>query len=207
MSTIYYNSSCNLAGLANSCQVSVSEYAYHHLSTTRSEITNAKCSMYPRLSVNTDTSQYIHCNGTQLLLANSDLGPEMYRGSVCYVFDGKTKYPEILFTFPTRVSLTTITLHYYSDSVRGLPELIFYAVPDDFDVWDILGAGNPHREVAAKSPGGEPAGRRNISVNVNFNTKKILMYKHESNFTFAVSEIEFFHCTSKQDSCIKMYDT
>ncbi len=41
---------------------------------------------------------------------------------------------KLLFIFPTRVSLTNITLHYYSDGDRGLPRLIFYSVPDDFDV-------------------------------------------------------------------------
>ncbi len=82
---------------------------------------------------------------------------------------------QLLFIFPTRVSLTTITLHYYSDSIRGLPRLRFYAVVDAFDVWDAPTTNFPHVEVAAVQPGGEPAGHRSVSINVNFNTKKVLM--------------------------------
>ena len=100
----------------------------------------------------------------------------------------------MLFIFPTRVSLTTITLHYYSDNFRGLPRLTLYALPDDFDVWDALTTGTPRVDVAE---GGEPAGHRNVSINVNFNTKKLLMYKYSSSFQLAVSEVEFFACNSK----------
>ena len=96
--------------------------------------------------------------------------------------------------FPTRVSLTTITLHYYSDSDLGFPRLRFYAVPDDFNVWDAPTTGTPHVDVAAVPPGGEPAGRRNVSINVNFSTKKVLMYKFSSSFQFAASEVKFFKC-------------
>ena len=101
---------------------------------------------------------------------------------------------QLLFIFPTRVSLTTIILHYYSDSDRGLPRLTFYAVPDDFDVWDTSRTSYPRVDVAAVPPGGEPAGRRSTSINVNLNTQKVLMHKDNSNFMFTVSEIEFFTC-------------
>ena len=139
------------------------------------------------------TELYIHCDGNQLLLADSDLGPENYRGSVYYVWSARSG-GQLLFIFPTRVSLTTITLHYYSDSVRGLPHLRFYAVPDDFDVWDAPILGTPHVDVAAVPPDGELAGRRNVSINVNFSTMKVLMYKYASTYLFAVSEVEFFKC-------------
>ncbi len=101
---------------------------------------------------------------------------------------------QLLFIFSTRISLTTITLHYYSDSDRGLSRLRFYVVPDDFDVWDAPATSYPHVGVAAVLPGGEPAGCRNISINVNFNTRKVLMYKFSGTFLFAVSEVEFFIC-------------
>ena len=93
--------------------------------------------------------------------------------------------------------MTTITLHYYSDSVRGLPRLRFYAVPDDFDVWDAPTSGTPNVRVAAVPPGGEPAGRRSISISVNFNTKRVLMYKYSSSYQLSVSEAEFFMCHGK----------
>ena len=102
---------------------------------------------------------------------------------------------QLLFIFPTRVDLTTITLHYYSDSQRGLPRLRFYAVPDDFNVWDAPPGNSRYVDIAAVSPGEESAGRRNVSINVNFNTTKILMVKLGSTYQLAVSEVQFFNST------------
>ena len=87
--------------------------------------------------------------------------------------------------------MTTITLHYYSDSVRGRPRLRFYAVPDDFYIWETLTTGNPYVGIDSFPPGGEPAGRRSVSINVNFNTQKVLMYRYSSSLQLAVSEVEF----------------
>ena len=104
---------------------------------------------------------------------------------------------QLLFIFSTRVNLTTITLHYYSDNARGLPRLRFYAVPDDFDIWDVLASHYSYIDIAAVTvpPGGEPAGHRNVSVKSDFmSTTKILMYKFGSSIAFAVSEVEFFTC-------------
>ena len=55
-----------------------------------------------------------------------------------------------------------------------------------------------HVDVAAVPPVREPAGRRSVSItDVNFNTKKVLMYKFSSSFQLAVSEVEFFTCNGK----------
>ena len=67
--------------------------------------------------------------------------------------------------------------------------------PDDFDVWDVT--SYLHVYIASVPPGGEPAGHRNDIINVNLNTKKVLMYKYSSTFQLAVSEVEFFTCTHK----------
>jgi hypothetical protein len=102
---------------------------------------------------------------------------------------------QLLFIFPARVSLTAITLHYYSDGVQGRPRLRFYAVPDDFNIWDTLASGNPYLGIPAVPPGEEQAlpGYRNVRVNANFNTMKVLMYKYRSSQSvLAVSEVEFF---------------
>ena len=194
---------CYSTALAIPCQVYPSEYAYHHDSVNRAESGSANCRRYPPSSLQgLQTEEYVHCDGTQLKLADSDVGREQYSSSAYYVWiagrDG-----QLLFIFPTRVSLTTITLHYYSDSVRDLPRLRFYAVPDDFDVWDAPTTGTPRVDVAAVPPGGEPAGHRNVSINVNFNAKKVLMYKFSSSFQLAVSEVEFF--TSKGTRIIFSY--
>ena len=135
-------------------------------------------------------------------MTDSDLGQERYQSTDYYVWSAGQD-AQVLFVFPTRVSLTTITLHYYSDNFRGLPRLRFYAVPaaDDFNVWDAPTTSYPRVDVAAVPPGGEPAGSRNgsinVSINVNFNTNKVLMYKFSSSFQFAVSEVEFFACNGK----------
>ena len=141
------------------------------------------------------TEMYTHCNGNKLKLADSNFGSEQYQQTDYYVWIAE-RDGELLLIFPTRVTLTTITLHYYSDSVRGLPRLTFYAVPDDFDVWDAPTASYPHVDVASVSPGGEPAGHRNISISINFNTRRVLMYKYNRG-GFAVSEVEFFKCNGK----------
>jgi hypothetical protein len=80
-------------------------------------------------------------------------------------------------------------VHYYSDSVRDRPTLRFYAVSDDFDIWDTPTSGTPYAGVHSVPSGGEPAGCRSVSINVNFNTRKVLMYKYNSSFQFAVSGV------------------
>ena len=181
---------------ATSCQVYSSEYAFRDDSVNRAEIASANCRRYqsdmevpPAVYIN----QYIHCDGTTRKLTDSDLGQEQYQYTDYYHWSPGSG-GQLLFIFPTRVSLTTITLHYYHDSVRGLPRLRFYAVPDEFDVWDAVATGTPHVDVASVSPGGEPASHRNVSITTNFNTKKVLMYKFSTSFVLAVSEVEFFTC-------------
>ena len=165
---------------------------------TTSETGEANCRIYPSKSGDGGI-EYTHCDGTQLKLADSNLGSEQYSSDDYYEWNTVSSIGRLLFIFPTRVNLTTITLHYYSDNDRGLPELRFFAVPDDFDVWDALLASYSRVDIAAVPPGGEPAGRRNVSVNVMFNLKMILMYKN-SGTNFAMSEIEFF-TNSCQEGC------
>ena len=185
-------------GCADSCLVQVSEYAYHENSVTRSEWTNASCGLYTDEGLATRI-EYIHCDGAQLRLSDSDLGMQDLYTSTRFYRWGHSTY-SLLFIFHTRVTLTTITLHYYSDSIRGLPRLEFYAVPNNFDIWEALTTSYRYVQVDAVPPGGEPAGPRNVRINVNFNTKKVLMRKVRSDFQLAVSEVEFFTCNSKSVS-------
>ena len=171
------------------------EYAYHDDSVHRAESVLANCRRYPagNLQAGGHPEDFIHCDGIQLQLTDSNFGQEQYQATKYYQWSAGKDW-QLLFIFPTTVSMTTITLHYYSDSVQGLPRLTFYAVQSDFDVWDATTLSIPYAEVASVPPGGEPAGRKSISININFNTKKVLMYKHRSTFQFAVSEVEFFTC-------------
>ena len=181
------------------CNVYPSGYAYHKDSVTRAETASANCSNYPSGLTNTQigSEDYIHCNGTQLRLTDSDLGPaEQYSSS--YYYEWKTESNQLLFIFPTRVNLTTITLHYYNDSQRGLPRLRFYAAPDDFNVWSAPPGNSRRVDNTAVPTGAESAGQRNVSINVNyFVTRKILMIKLSSEHKLAVSEVEFFTCSGK----------
>ena len=184
---------------ASSCQVYPSEYAYQEYSVYRYESVSANCKNYPSgLYPKAGSEQYIHCNGTELKLADSDLGSEQYSRNDYYVWLNETRNHQLLFIFPMRVNLTTITLHYYHTGNRGLPRLRFWAVPDDFDVWDAPISTYTYADAAAVPPSKEPAGRRNVSINYNLiiNTKKVLLFKFSSSFIFSISEVEFM-----QDSC------
>jgi hypothetical protein len=162
-----------------------SEYAYRDDSVTRAESASANCRSYPP-----SQELYIHCIGTQLKLTDNNRGQEPYQSSEYYQWTTGSA-EQLLFIFPTRVSLTTITLHYYSDSDRGLSGLTFYAVPDDFDIWEAPTTTYPHVDVTEVPPGG---GGRSVSIDtmINFNTKRLLMYEYRSTFQFAVSEVQFF---------------
>ena len=181
---------------STSCQMHPFEYAYQKDSVRSDETHSANCRMYPEgLHIGSRTENYIHCNGTQLKLADSDFG-QLYRNSDYYQWSAGSTTQHLLFIFPTKVNLTTITLHYYSDSDRGLPRLRFFAVPDDFDIWEIPTVTNRLTEVNAVPPQ-EPAGHRNISIDFNFYTDRVLMFKTRSTFQFAASEVQFFTCTGK----------
>ena len=169
-----------------------SEYAYRDDTVTRAESASANCRRYPPRPGDTRFI-YIHCDGQPLKLSDSDRDSE-YTATSYYVWSAGSG-DQLLFIFPTRVSLTTITLHYYSDSDRGRPKLIFYAVPDDFNVWDAPTTNTSRVPIASVQPGGEPAGHRSVSIIFNYNIKKVLMYKDRSSFIFAVNEVEFFTCS------------
>ncbi len=185
---------------STSCPVYPSEYAYDHDFVNRAENPSANCRSYQSHNVQggVHSENFIHCDGTQHILTDYNIGSEQYN-SYAYYWWPAGRDGLLLFIFPTRVSLTTIILYYYSDSIRGLPRLRFYAVPDDFNVWDAAATSYLHIDVASVHLGGEPVGRRNVSINVNFNTSRVLLYKYSSSFQFAVSEVEFFTCegTSK----------
>ena len=180
-----------------SCQVNlVSEYAYHEESVTRAEVARAMCRNYPQDGQlhGFHPENYIHCDGTQLRLMDCDIGSEQYSESEYYVWPPGIKSTQLLFIFPTRVNVTTITLYYYSDSLPGLK---FYAVPDDFEIWQALTFSYRYVEIAAQPTVGEPAVHKNISIHFNFKTKKVVLQKLASLYKFAASELEFYTCNSE----------
>lgn len=178
-----------------------SEYAYRKASVSTSERISANCKMYPSGLVATHhfRQDYIHCNGTQLQLTDSDFGSEQFNSADYYEWPMTSKSSQLLFIFPIRVNLTSITIHYYSDRNRGLPRLKFYAVSDQFDIWTALTASDTstYVEVTEVPPNEQSAGRRSMNVNVTFSTRKVLMHRFGSDFKLAVNEVEFFSSYSK----------
>ena len=129
---------------------------------------------FQQVTVQKTTSIVMEHNSNWLIptLDNSSIGlPTIMCGELVY------SDRQLLFIFPTRVSLTNITLHYYYNSAsdRGRPELRFYAVPDDFNVWDTPTPSARYVGIGSDPPSGKPAGRRRVSIDVNFNTMKVLM--------------------------------
>ena len=176
-----------------------SEYAYQENSVYGTERDSANCRNYPRSGLpGVSTEDYIHCDGTPLRLTDSDLGSQQFTVTDYYTWlVDETRSHQLLFIFPTRINLNTITLHYYRTSGRGLPRLRFYAVPDDFDIRDAPTSSFYHVDVVAMPPGRESAGQSNVCFNVTTVTMKLLMIKFRSSFSFAVSEVEFFNHTCK----------
>ena len=192
--------------LPTKCQANLSKYAYH----MDSVITNEgppTCKAYNSgLKQNVVTENYIICDGSTLRLTDSDLGSEQYTADKYYLWTTSSSNRHLLYIFPKRVNLTTITLHYYSDNTRGLPRLRFFAVPDDFEVWDALVSSYVRIDVAEMPPDSESSGQRNIIITYNMNTMKVVMSVDEPDFQFAVSEVEFSVCSSKLiQTCIINY--
>ena len=186
-------------GLGITCnQVYPSEYAYQKYSVFRMEHSDANCRVYSEgeIGPNLHLSDYVHCNGTQLRLTDSHFGSEMYNEADYYRWPANSGSNQLLLIFQTRVHLTNITLHYYSDSVRGLPRLRFFAIPDDFDVWDAPIMMYPYVDIAPVHLAEVP-GSTNISVHTDFSSKKVLLYKYRSSYLFSLSEVKFFTCNSK----------
>ena len=190
-----------------SCKVEPKEYSYKDNSVIRTVSEGNNCIRYDQGDNNgdpVDTTQYIHCHGSNLL-TDSDTGPSQYDGSrtPLYIWTS-SKAQQLLFVLPTTTNLAMITLHYYSGYYQGshkagLPRLRLFAVPDDFDVWDASIANSRFSVVVSMMSPEEqrPARRRSVSISFNSNTMKVLIVKIGSDFHFAVSEVEFFTCTSK----------
>ena len=96
-------------------KVSPLEYAYHGDSVNRVELPGANCRMYPTgivLPGEGFSEEFIHCNGTQLRLSDSDKDIEQttFQSYYYYEWSAGTKPRQLLFIFSTRVIITNVTL-------------------------------------------------------------------------------------------------
>ena len=103
--------------------------------------------------------------------------------------------------FPTRVNLTTITLYYYSDNDWGFPRLRFFAVPDDFNIWE---APTLNVEVDAVSPGGEPVGML-VSIILTLPRRRCLWSSWVASSALQWVRWNFYTCFSKFQLFIFLY--
>ena len=113
------------------------------------------------------------CLSINTKLSDSDRGSNTEYTPTSYYMWNTRSHEQLLFIFPTKVSLTTIKVHYYSDRVRGRPRLRLYAVPDDIDVWNLLPISAPIFVGPDTSipPGGEPKGVNTSHSNPSPNSK------------------------------------
>ena len=97
---------------------------------------------------------------------------------------------------PCRVTLTSITLHYYSDSQRGLPPLALFAVPDYFEPWGPIHESSKHVDIDAVPPGKRLGIRRYVNLTVDFNstTKVLMITDNDIFYEFSLCEVEFREC-------------
>ena len=182
---LYYSTASS-----NKCDwIYPSEYAYNNDSVTRAESDSDNCSSCPPGPIPGSgyPEEYIHCDGTQLELADSNFGQgSQYPSTDHYIWPADSD-GQLLFMFPTRVSLAAIRLRFYSDSGQGHPRLRFYAVPDDFDVWDAPNISYPHKDVVSVPI---RAGDWIVHTSINnLNIKKVLMYKFGYTSVLALSEV------------------
>lgn len=181
------------------CQVCPSAYAYHKDFVSGTENNNANCRSYMGQHTQTArTEDYVYCNGTNLKLCDSLTGSaEHYNHQEYYEWTDETRNTQMLFKFSNTVNLIKITLHYYSDATRGLPQLRFWNVQNEFAIWESPPSSNSHVKVDEMRPDNLQPGKRNISITFVFNTSNVLIIKSGSDFQLAVSEVEFFTCSSE----------
>ena len=157
------------------------------------------CSPYPP-SITSDSevdpTQHIRCTHPTRL-TDSDTGPTTYTEDIAAdVYVSGNSAEQLLFIFPTSVSITAINLLYYSNTEdQGHPKLRLYAVPENFNVWDTVDSSYPSIFIDEALPGSEETGLRNVTREAGFQTTRVLLTKSESkNYNFVMSEVEFFTC-------------
>ena len=138
--------------------------------------------------------EFVHCHHPTRITDSDKSQPTFTQDTHNSVYIWPSRPDQVLFTFSSRKLINSITLHYYSnEDNQGLPKLRFFAVPEDFKVTDRPSSSYPTRVLDAVFPGDEGSGLRNKTMDVPFNTTKILMTKgFTKNYQFYLSEIEFF---------------
>ena len=123
----------------------------------------------------------------------------------------------VLFVFPTNFQLNNIKLYYESGPLNdntplGLPNLTFYHVPNDFEIWNYINLSQLEQLTRVVQLGELPYRPSRDSYGVytdslpfkraDTSTKKLLMVITfiEQEVGFSVSEIEF-NVTSENPNC------
>lgn len=152
-----------------------------------------------------DGIMYTSCNLPGLILTDTLLGPAQFEAdSNSYYHWTKTRTNQILFTFPTNVSVFMLQLHFYTDHDNGiaLPKTRLYLVDDSFRVSDTVDeSSSSTRSFTIDAHPGESGVNERINVSRRLTdpfqnrTTKILLRIDQDKNALAVSEIRF--CTGE----------
>ena len=155
---------------------------------------------------------YFHCYSPTTLSDSYQSNPhtmdiKLDRGRV-YQWRHSTSAVPVLFVFPTNFQLNNTKLHYESgplndNTLFGFPNLTFYHVPDDFEIWNYSNLSQLEQLTGVVQLGERPYSTIRNSYKISFftitftpdniSTKKLLMVITfiEQGVHFSVSEIEF----------------
>ena len=109
----------------------------------------------------------------------------------------------VLFVFPTNFQLNNIKLYYERGPLLGFPNLTFYHVPNDFEIWNYSNLSQLEQLTGVVQLGDHPYRPSRERYNIvtatlsftpdNIFTKKLLMVITfiEQGVDFSVSETEF----------------
>ena len=128
-------------------------------------------------------------------LTDSNTGGNTSNTEDYLVWKSTNSYSNLLFTFPTEILVHTITLYYYTrkqqSSQSATPsELIFYAAPDDYELW-----GNEvgMRIDSVSLPGRSQVTSSNIRLGPTMMRKlRMSISNANGNYRFGLSEVKFY---------------
>ena len=122
-------------------------------------------------------------------LTDSNAGGNTSNTQDYLVWNSTNRFSRLLFTFPTKIVLRTITLYYFvgRGSATANPRLEFLAVPDDFT----LGGTTPDSTSLLSATLSEAGSSANVSLCPTM-MSKLLVTKNNEDYRFGLSEVEFF---------------
>lgn len=137
------------------------------------------------------------CSSPHMILTDMTLGPDQFNASdpSTYYHWNKDTMNQILFTFPTNVSVSRVQLHYYTNQGSGiaLPKSRLTLVNDTFTAADTLNDSIESFTIDEMTMGDEGLNIANRDLAGQFTTQILLRVEEHKVYALALSEIKF--CT------------